>query len=318
VWLVHFDAGRPVAAGSFEAWLEASPENVEAWAAANAGWATFDRIEDLADGPLNDLRARALEDGVTRSHSVLRSFWWPLAAAASLALVAYGALQIETSGDHPGVSRADFSSEYASAGSKPRVIRLPDGSAIALGAGAGMKVTFDRAGRAIRLERGRAQFAVAHERNRPFRVVAGELTITALGTRFEVDRASDGTLRVSLFEGRVGITGRGADILLSPGQQVLSRPRQGLSLATAGGKAIGKPSADFVQLDDVTLAEAAERMNQGSRVRLVINEPRVARLRVSGRFESHNVERFARTVSDFLPVRVVRRNASTIELRGVR
>ena len=71
----------------------------------------------------------------------------------------------------------------------------------------------------------------------------------------------------------------------------------------------------LAEFDNATLAEAIEQLNASSEVKLVIVDPRVAALRVSGRFRLHDPLRFATTVAEILPVRVVRIDPARIELR---
>jgi transmembrane sensor len=68
----------------------------------------------------------------------------------------------------------------------------------------------------------------------------------------------------------------------------------------------------------VTLARAAETINDGSRIKLVIADPQVAQLRLSGRFRQGDADRFARTAADLLSLRVVRIAPGRIELRRAR
>src|SRR3546814_18679815 len=63
---------------------------------------------------------------------------------------------------------------------------------------------FDRDLRDVRLVRGRARFNVEKD-NRPFVVAAGNGTITALGTSFDVGLARDERVTVQLFEGSVDV-----------------------------------------------------------------------------------------------------------------
>src|SRR3546814_12278593 len=81
----------------------------------------------------------------------------------------------------------------------------------------------------IHLNRGRALLGVAKEPQRPFVVKAGDRTITALGTLFDVD-VSPTELRVTLAEGVVAV--RPVRSGAGPAQQLL-KPRQQL-VAAAG------------------------------------------------------------------------------------
>jgi transmembrane sensor len=70
----------------------------------------------------------------------------------------------------------------------------------------------------------------------------------------------------------------------------------------------------LLTFDAETLGAAAAELNRYSRQQLVIRDPRVAQLRISGVFKAGDAERFAGTLSQVQPVRVVRRGPDTLEL----
>lgn len=66
------------------------------------------------------------------------------------------------------------------------VVTLEDGSVVQLNAASAIAVEFTEKRRVIRLLRGEAFFQVAHGADRPFTVMAGTTSVTALGTAFDV------------------------------------------------------------------------------------------------------------------------------------
>src|SRR3546814_17926050 len=74
--------------------------------------------------------------------------------------------------------------------------------------------------RALVLERGEVMFGVAHDSQRPFRVAAGNGTVTALGTRFQI-RREPAQVTVTLLDGRVPLErlDSGESRQLTPGDQ---------------------------------------------------------------------------------------------------
>ena len=305
LWRVQQDSGAPVEAGLFDAWLE-DPRNAAAWAQLDAAWAVFDAAEDAE---LDALRAAALSAGPERRDP---RRWRGLAAAAAMvAVVGGGALLLPRVGLLPvGPSTAPVT--VATAGTI-KTITLDDGSRMTLDIDSSARIP--AGGRRVRLERGRAVFAVRHDAARPFSVVAGDRTIVDLGTRFEVGVAAGG-VRVAVFEGRVRVDG-GADrgTLLRPGQTLVASAGRAdtVSSSRAGGEALWQQG--LAEFDNITLADAAAQISAGSPVKLVILDPRVAGLRVSGRFRLRDPLRFATTVAEILPVRVVKVGGARIELR---
>jgi transmembrane sensor len=115
-----------------------------------------------------------------------------LALAASVAAVATGVLWYLN--DAPGVVQT--------AVGENRSLRLEDGSRITLGGGTQLRVSFDDQSRHIELSHGEAFFVVAREAARPFTVNAGDATVRAVGTEFNVRRGRDRVV-VAVVEGRV-------------------------------------------------------------------------------------------------------------------
>lgn len=85
-----------------------------------------------------------------------------------------------------------------------RQITLADGSRLDLAPDSVISTRFTLARRDARLVRGQAFFTVAHSAARPFVVRANGLTVTAVGTEFDV-RISPGGTAVTVGEGRVTV-----------------------------------------------------------------------------------------------------------------
>lgn len=104
------------------------------------------------------------------------------------------------------------SQQYASAIGEQRVIALADGSRVSLAPRSRISVAFSEDAREIELISGEADFKVAHDRARPFRVRAGASIIQAIGTQFTVNRLPSGTI-VAVSEGKVRMTTHANDSL---------------------------------------------------------------------------------------------------------
>ncbi|MEG3086013.1 FecR family protein [Sphingomonas sp. PB4P5] len=315
LWMVQQDQGAPVEAGLFEDWLAQSEANRAAWAAVDAAWDLFDDADDPAFAAL---REAALADVAPPGRSRLPGGWRSVAAAVALIVAVAGGVHLSqppSDSDQIAAATGPSSTErtYASPRGAIRDVVLADGTHMTLGSEARARVDLSGRRRQVALDRGDAVFAVVHDAARPFAVTAGDRTIVDVGTRFKVAIQQD-ALTVSLYEGSVRIDDRaGHATTLSPGQQLVARAgrRDTIMLIAAGDGAGG----DLAQFDDVTLAAAAETINAGSTVKLVITDPAVGRLRVSGQFRLRDPQRFARTVSELLSLRVVRATPTRLELR---
>lgn len=91
-----------------------------------------------------------------------------------------------------------------------KTIALPDGSSATLAQSSVLDIRFEKARRYLKLDRGIAEFDVAHDRTRPFDVVAGKHIVRAVGTRFRVALEPSGAIAVRVTQGKVVILDRSA------------------------------------------------------------------------------------------------------------
>ena len=293
-------------------WMAADEANPAALRRVERGW---DWLEDGGDHEIiAAMRAHAL------SASPQQASWWPAAAIVAAVLIVglLSLMLLKPFAVGPPPQEIGAPVEYASAEREVRQIRLPDGSLLALDAASKAVAQFGGTARAVTLKRGRAFFTVTPDHSRPFEVTAAGRRVVALGTRFEVDLA-EGGLSVSLAEGWVSVAPVGASaaaVFLEPGQQFVERDGKAVIRPIAGGaEDAGSWTDGLLRFDDETLAAAAAQVNLYSHERLVVRDPAVAAMRISGEFRAGDAMRFARTVAELRPVRVIRRGGE-IELVG--
>jgi transmembrane sensor len=82
--------------------------------------------------------------------------------------------------------------------------RLADNSVLHLNTDSAVTIRYGKNERLVMLTSGQADFEVAHDANRAFRVVAGLAEVVDLGTKFDVRLEQDSTV-VTVVEGRVGV-----------------------------------------------------------------------------------------------------------------
>ncbi|EOZ91563.1 putative anti-sigma factor [Indibacter alkaliphilus LW1] len=104
---------------------------------------------------------------------------------------------------------------------------LPDGSMVWLNAGSSLEFpsAFEDNVRLVKLH-GEGFFEIAEDVAKPFKVQTGNLTITALGTSFNVNNRDKDDLRVSLVTGKVKVddTFSEGEYFLIPGQELVYNP----------------------------------------------------------------------------------------------
>lgn len=217
-WLVRVNDPAFEAWEDWDAWMAADPLHAEAyWQLAEA---EGDAVEALKAAPTPIVRRimprRAL--ALPRRSAI----------AAAVAVLAVG-------GAWFGWSERAQPWIIETAPGETRTVTLDDGSQVSLAGGT--RLTLDRRRpRDVDLEAGRALFEVEHDERRPFVVQVADVTLTDLGTTFDVTRLEEGT-RVSVSEGIVRVETQNATATLNAGDAVV---------ATSGGLESRSVSPDEV------------------------------------------------------------------------
>jgi transmembrane sensor len=82
--------------------------------------------------------------------------------------------------------------------------RLEDNSVLHLNTDSAITIRFSKTERLIMLTSGQAEFEVAHDPARAFRVLTGSAEVIAIGTQFNVRLLENSTV-VTVIEGRVAV-----------------------------------------------------------------------------------------------------------------
>jgi transmembrane sensor len=206
-----------------------------------------------------------------------------------------------------------------------RRVTLEDGSQVLMNTSTRLVVKYDKYMRRVELENGEALFDVMKNPHRPFVVTAGGREVTALGTSFEVRR--DGPqVTVTLLEGKVtvaAVTPR-ATAGTPPAEVEVLHPGQRLTLAAGRAPRLDRPPLQRVtewqrgrvSLDDLSLADAVAEMNRYSDVKLRIERPEAAAVRVSGIFRAGDSMSFARAVAQTYGLKPIEQ-ANAVLLTGL-
>lgn len=207
-WQVRLSSGdvSDAARAEFEHWRQQSPAHEQAYQETIQLWQQL-------SGPLQADRQRrlALAAAAQRLRHQTRRRTLGLAVAASLVLLVLAGLFPDYL-HHP---LADYRTHIGEQTS----IQLADGSVIHLNTDTAVNVSLNNKERRIELLGGEAEFEVAHDRTRPFRVSAGDTTTEALGTRFIVRYDGNGG-NVTLLQGKIRTAAPNTTATLSAGQQI--------------------------------------------------------------------------------------------------
>jgi transmembrane sensor len=334
-WLVANDEGPLDAeeAKRLAAWLKASPVHVEEF----LGVSVIARdLREARSDPEYSLEtvlalARAEDDtpvqplwpGVITAVRDLPSRRW-LTAAVSMAAVAVLSLglfslwnvrPIAHVSAPGGTTALHFETRHGEQLSR----RLTDDSVLHLNTDSAVTIRYGKAERLVTLTSGQADFEVAHDSGRPFRVFAGSAEVVAIGTKFDVRLEHDSTV-VTVVEGRVTVgpspmserLGRRSGqndpprfVQLGADQQI--RVAEGEWPATPATVDAQRTTAWLrrqIMFDQEPLERVAAEFNRYAPKPIEIATPALRNLEISGVFATDDTEAFIAFLRSLKGVRV--------------
>ncbi|WP_028602047.1 FecR family protein [Ottowia thiooxydans] len=202
-------------------------------------------------------------------------------------------------------------------------VPLPDGTRLRLDSATRVEVAYYRQRREVKLLDGQAVFAVRSDAERPFQVLAGPVRVTVVGTRFAVRHTpqvpGSSGVHVAVEEGRVrverlmshagdspnveSLTREG--ILLTAGQQVSSDKVGELSaISRVPAAGIAPWRSNRVSFDNQRLDHALAELARYGDPELLIRDPVVAAMPITGVFDPRDMATFRRVLPASLPVQL--------------
>jgi transmembrane sensor len=317
-WLITFSE-REVNAGGrrrFNEWLRASPEHVAMYLRIAALWQDADRIEPkqrrdierLVSKASTELNVYSLTPSVPHNDAdrpLPRLSRHGLAATALLLLLATLAVVWNTTFRTP---------TYATNVGELRTITLQDGSVVSLNADSRITVSFTHTQRLIELTEGQALFRVTQDPARPFVVQSNNAKVRAVGTQFDVNRKSSGTV-VTVLDGRVSVTGVAREpqlpsslsspMLVSAGEQAIVTPAQTSKHRESHPANVAAWTTGLLIFDSEPLREVARAFNRQNAKQLIIEDADLQELRISGVFPAAAAGPLAEFLRERFGVRLV-------------
>jgi transmembrane sensor len=210
---------------ALENWLEQSPIHAEYMVKLASVWDLMDVLAPIShflplDTPLDEIEKQLARKAAQRvnaheadnTHNRWRNVRYAAAAcflAATIATTWLATSSINSPAPidlvYSDPSLSSFTATYATGIGKYSEITLPDGSELKLNTSTNLVVEYTNSERRIKLHSGEAFFKVAKNPNQPFRVVAGNSAVTAIGTAFNVKIAAESNIQVLVTEGKVVI-----------------------------------------------------------------------------------------------------------------
>lgn len=311
---------------AFFDWLGEDPEHAEMYASRKIAWKRLDVLTDWRPEhslkPNPDLLDTAESE---RRQSALKLFGVLGGFAAIVALM----FLVSSSFENAGPVRL---AKGAFAETHERHV-LDDGSIIKLNKGAQAVVWFTEKSRRIDLEAGEAHFNIVKDERRPFVVVANGVAVQAVGTAFNV-LIDDDSVGVTVTEGRVLVGAKRKNELilkteelgftvqeLAAGQRSVVDLRSQNSLPPV--QSISKGEIDkqltWLKLFDFTatpLSEIVTAFNRRNDQKMVIEDPSIEDLAVSGSIQSDNIDVFINVLELTMNIEAERVDDSVILLRS--
>ena len=185
-----------------------------------------------------------------------------------------------------------------------KVVPLEDGSLVTLNTQSRVTVAYSAERRDISLARGEALFDVAKDKARPFVVLAGGMQVRAVGTSFTVKLVPNEPVQVLVREGVVEV--KRPDIPTAPpvrvsaGSQAVASDNAPIVAASLSPSEVDKVLAwqiGRIAFEGETLRKAAADFARYSDTRIVIDDPAVSNMTITGLFVSNDPVGFAKAVA---------------------
>ena len=274
----------------FAQWLDSDPAHARAWADMTV---TASVMAAIPQAPCAPSDAIVGAGGHARRRIPARRFM----PVCGLALAATFAAMMFLPPDMLARMRAD---QYAPVATTRNVL-LADGSEVTLAPRSAISVTMTASGRHVRLIQGEALFNVRHDPARPFRVTAGDVTATDIGTVFDVRADADATT-VAVREGAVHVTTRhrgipARDLHAGDWEQVTGERATDMS-GTMPVAAIGAWREGTLIARNDTVATLIARLRPWTTTRIILTDPVLAQKRVTGTYDLHQPEASLRLIVD--------------------
>lgn len=234
---------------------------------------------------------------------------------AALMVCSYLLINLEN-GYSQQLAKVNYTKIYKTKVGEQATYALPDGTIVQLNTNSLLEVAYSKGRRQLLLNRGEGRFNVAKDASRPFSVMAGNKSFTALGTVFNVQRNTSSDLELVVTEGKVMITDPSVAVDASDFKAYQSADKNAdkirqinANIVTSGEKAvieksITKPITQL-SIDDVErdlawqngmlvfngepLSDALNEVSRYTSTRFKLSSKELASIKVAGVFKAGDV-----------------------------
>lgn len=332
-WLIAQHSGSWSATDqhALEQWLGADSEHQRQYQRMQQLWGNMDAFKSL-DFPqrqaAQDYQSPNRSDnliqfpGLTTSENAVKqayiqpvakreySHWLKtgLAVAATFLLMVVVQTDLQTGTEH-----------YQTGKGEHQTLFLADGSQIVLNTDSELTVELHLFHRNVQLSRGEALFNVTHNPIRPFEVVAGNVKIHDIGTRFNVYNQAD-KVDVAVLEGEVDIVTdrhRSPDILKAGQAASVSQQGKFSAIPTFNPQAITAWEHGKLVLAEQPLEDVLKQIARYHAVEFQIADPKLRHIKISGTFKTNNLPLLLQTLEAGFPIKAEFIDSQHVRLKKV-
>ena len=284
-WCDRLETLTPSERRQLNAWIAADPEHARAYDRMRRTMQDVALLEAEADLPPEEASKTEFQPGIWLSRVFAPKASWGVLVGAAAAICA--ALYFQFSMPVGQTPVAPTEQILATATGQRSSTTLADQSVVYLNADTRIAVTYSDHTRLLNLSKGEAIFQVSKDKARPFRVVTDRATVTAVGTRFGVDRVGD-AVEVRVYEGTVKVEAKGTDPrAVTHGQWLLLDPKRGVSSGSFAPDAYSNWRSGWLEADRMPLSYVVTRLNRYTDDKIVLDN-KLAGVELNGRFRLDN------------------------------
>lgn len=289
-----------------QAWLDESYAHKAAYWRLARSWEMTGRL--AASRPQRFAPWQPQRSLTARVRRHQRKVWLAVAGASAFMIVGVQLVHAPEQ-IHPALKVTQTS--YSTPVGGQETIKLADGSVAELNTATRVRTAATPTSRQVWLDDGEAFFKVAHDAAHPFVVHAGRYRVTVLGTSFSVRRSGQ-NVSVSVLDGRVRVddtqSSNAAQKLpvLTAGQMAILRPSEAL-VSLGEGERVERALAwrnGMLSFDGAALADVVADFNRYDDRKIVVENSRVAGIRITGSFRVKNSDAFLRLLRQAYGLRV--------------
>lgn len=281
-------------------WLAASEQHRSVLFEMAELWDKMDslaRLADLFQAPAKPVRQPRFYGAIAASVAFLAVvIGWNLAPQMPTQLLSLLPFQVQV-----------VDGVYETAVGEHSNVNLPDGSQLVLNTNSRVTVKYSDEHRLFLLERGEINIEVAHDKNRPLSVMAGNKVVQAVGTAFNVRLQTDNQVALLVTDGKVLVAQKTIPQTID---KIIAERLPATALAVSKGEKItlGAERETIAKVDDneivaklswrqgnlvfrgETLEEALVEINRYTSVQFEVADESIKQERIAGLFKAGDVD----------------------------